>query len=244
MRSVFTLAALPIVAAMAAPVTADQGCCRADRSLVTAEGDAEVRVVPDEFVLAFGIETRGLDLAAVSRANEEAVGRVVANAKSAGAGERHIQTGYTDIRPRYDEERDRARPLTLLGYVVERSVVVTLTDPTKVSELRTRALMAGANHLYGLNLHARELRKHRDQARLLAVRAAREKAAAIAAELGQKIGRAHTINIDPEPSARGFMPSPMQNVVLEAGGESATDERFAPGQIAIRAKVRVQFELE
>ena len=220
---------------------------RSDRGLIAVTGEAEVQVAPDEFVLALGIETRGLDLAAATRANDEAVARIISLAKDAGVEEKLVQTGYVNVQPVYDDQRERARPLTLLGYVVERSVVVTLKDVRKLSGLRAAAVAAGANRLYGLQMRTSELRKHRDQARLMAVRAAREKAVAIASELGRKIGRAHRVELDqPTASERSPFANYAQNVQASAnsGGEDAGDAGFAAGQISVSARVKVEFELE
>ena len=43
-------------------------------------------------------------------------------------------------------------------------------------ELLSRVLLAGANHIYDIDFSTSELRKHRDAARALAMKAAQEKA--------------------------------------------------------------------
>jgi Protein of unknown function (DUF541) len=46
-----------------------------------------------------------------------------------------------------------------------------------------------STHVYGIEFRTCGLRKHRDAARGLAIQAAREKAIALAGELGQEVGR-------------------------------------------------------
>jgi len=99
-----------------------------------------------------------------------------------------------------------------------------------------------------------ELRKHRDEARALAIKAAQEKAAALAGELGQTIGQPITISENQSSwwswygSWWGYRwgGSATQNVVQNAGGSGATlgDSALAPGQIAVNASVTVEFELK
>jgi uncharacterized protein len=246
MRRALTMVVVLGLSGLALGAPAEEKPSGADRNLITVTGEAEVRVAPDEFVLGFGVETRGLDLGVATHANERAVARVLALAKEAGIDDKLVQTGYMNVQPFYDDQRERARPLTLLGYVVERSVVVTLKDVRKMSGLRAAAIAAGANRLYALQMRTSELRKHRDEARLMAVRAAREKAVAIATELGQKVGRAHHIELD-QPQAAAFsyaMQNSFQNVARSTSGDDGGDAGFAPGQISVSARVKVEFELE
>ena len=51
----------------------------------------------------------------------------------------------------------------------------------------SRVLLAGANHIYDIDFSTSELRKHRDAARALAMKAAQEKATDLAAAAGLKV---------------------------------------------------------
>jgi uncharacterized protein YggE len=105
------------------------------------------------------------------------------------------------------------------------------------------AVAAGANRIHALQMRTSELRKHRDQARLMAVRAAREKAVAIASELGQKIGRARNVQVD-SPQGYWANANTTQNAFSSAGGDSSGAADFAAGQITVTGRVTVTFELE
>ena len=80
----------------------------------------------------------------------------------------------------------------------------------------------------------------------MATKAAREKAVAIAGELGSKVGKPFTIHESSSnysSSRTGYNMS--QNVMGDGGGEPDTSSSgFAPGQISIRASVTVDFDLE
>jgi hypothetical protein len=92
-----------------------------------------------------------------------------------------------------------------------------------------------------------ELRRHRDHARALAMKAAQEKAAALAGAVGQKIGRAYSI--EEEVPTRS---SAMQNVssasnsfsTVETASDSSWEGTLAPGKIKINARVTVRFLLD
>jgi uncharacterized protein YggE len=87
----------------------------------------------------------------------------------------------------------------------------------------------------------------------LAIKAAQEKANALAGELGQSVGKPRTIQ---EEQAGwwswynswwgvGWGNNMSQNVIQEAAGSSlAPDGSIAPGQITVNARINVSFELE
>lgn len=216
---------------------------------MTTTGEAEVRVVPDEVLLTVGVETLDPVLASAKARNDEAVRKVHAAAVGAGVESRHIQTEYIDIEPRYRDSYERR---DLLGYMARKTMVVTLRDLKRFEALLQAVIDAGANHVLGIEFRTTELRKHRDQARLLATKAAREKAVALSGELGQEVDRPHAIE---EEQNHWFSPfrswwggsrfAGAQNVIQNAGPASVSlEDTIAPGQIAVSARVKVKFELK
>lgn len=220
------------------------------RATVSVTGEAEVRVVPDEVVLTLGIETHDNQLAVAKSQNDIVVKRVLALAAEFGIAPEHVQTDYIGIYPRYASGcYDFCAPI---GYVARKSVVMTLRDLDRFEDLLTAALNSGANHVQGIEFRTTELRKYRDEARALAIRAAREKAEALAGELGEKAGRPRTIQEQQSSWWSGYGAwwgsswggAMSQNVIQEYGGMPlGEDSTVAPGQISVRASVAVTFEL-
>ncbi|MBN1137352.1 MAG: SIMPL domain-containing protein [Anaerolineae bacterium] len=217
---------------------------------ITVTGEAEVRVVPDEVILALGVETWDKNLNVAKSRNDEIVKRVIALAGQYGIEPEHVQTDYLGVEPRYRdgyyEERD------FVGYFVHKTIVITLRDLSRFEDLLTASLQAGVNYVHGINFRTTELRQHRDQARALAIKAAKEKAVALAGELGQQVGDPLTI----QEEQGGWWSSygawwgsrwggaMTQNVIQEVGGASTlADSSVAPGQIEVTARVTVSFEL-
>jgi len=130
--------------------------------------------------------------------------------------------------------------------------VITLRDLSKFEELLSQSLTAGVNYVQGIEFRTTELRKHRDQARTLAIQAAKEKATALAGELGQKIGEPQTIQEDQSGWWSGYSAwwgsrwggSMSQYVIQEMSGTDWSGRSgIAPGQIDVTARVTVSFEL-
>jgi uncharacterized protein len=91
------------------------------------------------------------------------------------------------------------------------------------------------------------LRAHRDEARRLAVRAAREKAEALAAELGQQVGNPTSIHEERIDARGGYGPwsasNVSQNAIQSGPGSLVTTATMALGQVVVSARVAVEFEL-
>jgi uncharacterized protein YggE len=223
----------------------------ADPRVVTATGDAEVRVAPDEVVITFGVQTQDPQLAVAKSQSDDIVRQVLERLQGFGIADDHIQTEYIGISPTYDYPSYGLPRLT--GYNAQKTIVVTLSDLSKFEDLLSGVLEAGANYVHGVEFQTTELRKYRDQARALAIQAAKEKATALAGELDQDLGEPVTIT-EEQSSWRswygygwgsGWSDAPMQNVVVETGSTPlAEGATVAPGQISVNARVSVTFALK
>jgi hypothetical protein len=222
---------------------------RAAPRLVTTTGEAEVLVVPDEVVLTLGVETSNKDLGEAKRANDEIVAKVLAAAQANGIDPKYLQTDHISIEPRY---RDSYEQRDFVGYFVRKTIVMTLKDIEAFDAVLTDALEAGATYVHGIQFRTTELRKHRDEARALAIRAAREKAVALTGELGQEVGEPYAIREEQSGwwfSYNSWWGGPAggmtQNVIQEAGSApTGMDGTLAPGQISVTARVTASFEME
>jgi uncharacterized protein YggE len=228
---------------------AGTAAARADdgQRLVHVNGHAEIKVAPDEVIVSLGVETRDLDLAAAKNENDVRLTAVIAAVEALDVSREHIGTEYINIQPEYQYDRGERR---LVDYLVRKTLVVTLRDIDKFESLLSDALEAGANYVHGVNFRTTELRKYRDQARAMALVAAKEKAEAMAKELGGTLGRVQSIS-EGHVAWRSWYGSGWgnrggalmaQNVVQEGGGGS-TEAPTTPGQISVDASVSVSFEL-
>lgn len=222
---------------------------KSDPRLITVTGDAEVRVVPDEVILTLGVETWNKELNIAKQENDQRIQKIIDICKKNKIEQKYIQTDYLSIEPRYEHSYERQK---FIGYFVRKSIVITVKDISKFESLLSGVLEAGANFVHGVQFRTTELRKHRDQARLLAIKAAQEKAKALAKELGQKVGDPYSIQENPSgwwswynswwgSRWRGGM---AQNVIQNVQSPSESDSTIALGQIKINAKVTVSFELK
>jgi uncharacterized protein len=216
---------------------------------ITVTGDAEVRVAPDEVLLTLGVETSDKDLGTAKRQNDERVKKVLALATESGIDPKDVQTEYINIEPRYRYSDDQN---VFIGYFVRKTILVTLKDISRFEDLLSTALESGVNYVHGVEFRTTELRKYRDQARALAIQAAKEKAAALAEALGQKASVPQDIREDHSGWSSSYNSwwgnrwggTQAQNVIQNAGPSGSIEGSVAPGQISVQASVTVVFKLE
>jgi uncharacterized protein YggE len=216
---------------------------------ISVTGDAQINVVPDKVLITLGVESTEQNLADAKSGNDANIARILTLTQNFKIEAKDVQTDHISIQPRYDNSS-----LHIVGYTVRKTIVITLRDISKFDDVLSGAINSGANVVQGVQFLTSDLRKYRDQARDLAIKAAREKADALASALGQKAGRALTIS-EQRNSWFSYYGSwwgqssslQMQNVVQNAPNGSTGDlgegETTAPGQISVTASVAVTFEL-
>src|SRR5437763_15109240 len=157
---------------------------------ISTTGEAVVNVVPDEVVLGLGVETFAPKLEDAKKANDDRASKLVKLIKAAGVEERYVQTATLQLDIRY---RSSHPAEGIEGYYARRSYSVTLKQPKNLEALLDSALNGGANQILGIDYRTTSLRQHRDKARQMAIKAAKEKATALAAELDCSVGAPRTI---------------------------------------------------
>jgi uncharacterized protein YggE len=217
---------------------------------INTSGEAVVYVVPDEAIVSFGVETFDKDLDKSVSANTADCAKLVKAIREAGIEEKHIATDTLSVSLRYQNYDHPTRGVE--GYVALRTYAVTLKDVKQLEKLVQVGLHNGANRLEGVNLRTTELRKHRDNARQMAIRAAREKAVLLAKELDATIGKPRSISETGfsywgySNRASNYYSNAQVQAQAPAGAGDAIGEggdAMPLGQIGVRATVSVTFDL-
>ena len=215
---------------------------------VNVTGEAVEYVTPDEAVLRVGVETFAPDLNVSTSSNDGRGAELIQALRAAGIEEKDIQADHADLEIVY--QRDGIAQ-GVAGYRMRRAYSITLRDVQKLDGVVRLALKSGANHLDGYELRTSQLRKYRDEVRKRAIGAAREKAEALAAELGCRIGDPVSINEgfygwfgNRGSWTSGGMNAMAQNVGFAAGVSGGSEPAATPiGQIGVRAQITVVFDL-
>lgn len=212
-------------------------------------GEAVILVTPDQVVVTLGIEVREPQLSAAQEKFDAAAKQVDAAIATLGITADQVRTDCLEIAPYYHGNSTQAR-LVPEYYRINRVMAVTFKDTKLVDRLISTALTAGATHVLDVDFRTTELRKHRDEARRLAIRAARDKATLLVGEIGRDLGKAQSISEgpigwyanNPYRSRSDNRSYQSQNMIGGGGGGSSDDTVIPPGQIAVSANVQMTFE--
>ena len=198
-------------------------------------GDAAILVVPDRVRLFLGVESRNKDLRAAKTDNDAAVRKVIEAARALNVAPGNIQTDYIQVGMSYNGNDG-----TIVDhYTVTKDIQILLTDVPQFENLLSQVLLAGANHIYDVEFSTSELRTHRDAVRALAIKAAQDKATALAAAAGLRV-------IAPPLSVSAYSyGGQAQNVAQASGGDGiGADGTVALGKISVTANVSMTFQTQ
>jgi len=203
-------------------------------ALVTVTGSAKLYAAPDEVHFTININTEGEDLLAAKQENAALTGKAIAYLRSQGVEDRHIQTQYLNVSVQY-RNRDQFNP----RYIANQSIRVCLVQVSTFEEVNIGLLKAGITGINGPSFKTSKQDELLDQARLKAVVDARNKAQALANQLGQKIGPAYSIT-DVEQHSGGNLVygRAMAMDMSESAGPS-----IAVGELTVSHSVNVAFHL-
>jgi uncharacterized protein YggE len=234
-----------------------------NKALISVSGSAEIKVVPDEIDLNVEVETRDKDLQEAKKQNDSHVSDALAFLKNEKLKDTDFKTDYINIQPVY-LENNNSYPLSSASpggalntkpvyYIVRKSIGIKITDVMKFDEILSGLVASGVNTVQGVEFRTSELRRYRDEARANAVKAAREKAQAMADELGVKLGKANSINENDAGGWNRWWGGNGWNQFGAAMNQNSSQEVIAPGsdtgtlsvgEISVSASVNVSFLIE
>ncbi len=232
---------------------------------IDVSGSAEVKIAPDEVVFSLDVTNIDNDLFVAKKQNDETVAKVLAISRTFAIDSRDVRTDYISVEKKflfvrekdkriYDEDGDEVGEKTFKGFEVTKTVIIRLRDLSKFEALFSELIKSGVTEITSVRFETSKIRAARDQARELAMKAAYEKAKAMAGAVGQSIGRAISI-IEVEPSSGSYsggslnsnsnMPFQLIEELPVKSTKSVVESiaTFSPGSISVTANVKVRFLL-
>jgi len=216
---------------------------------ITVSGQGEVFAVPDRATFSVTVREEGDDVAAAQDKATTKINAVIAYLKGAGVEEKDIKTAAYYVNPKYEYTQAACTNFScppsnqvLVGFEVSQTLEVKVQDPKKAGELLSGVGGKGASEVSGLSFTVEDEDALRSEAREMAIAEAKEKADALAKQLGVSVVRVVGFYEDyyggPVPYAYG------------KGGDvamSAEAVRVAPelpaGENKITSNVNVTYEI-
>jgi uncharacterized protein len=222
------------VPVMAETRTSEQPVITGTRLELTARGEA--KRVPDVAVISTGVVTQSVDAASVMRDNAARMARVLAALKRAGVADKDVTTSAINLMPQYRYNNNQ--PPVITGYQASNQVSVRFRDISRSGAILDALVKEGANEINGPSLTIDDPQAAQNEARVAAIKAARERATLYASTMGMKIKRIVSIT-----ESEGMSGGPVPLMMMKAGREAA-DTSVMPGEQNVGMSVTMVFELQ
>jgi len=204
---------------------------------ISVSGEGKVKVIPDQALIMATVETKGNVAKEVKKQNDIQVEAVLKFIKKMNLNPTDYKTQRVALNPQYDYEKKKH------NYNATQTIEIILKDLAKYDELMEGLVNNGINKIDNVSFESSKMAEYESEARKLAMKEAKVKAADYVSVLGQKVGRALTIT----DNSQGYNPQPVVYARVKTMAmdiESAPRETLAAGEIEITANVSVSFLLE
>ena len=216
-------------AVSAAPVL--QGAAMSGNG-ITVLGTGTADVVPDVADWSFGVRSRAASASDALSANASAMRAVLDALAGAGISKDDVQTTEVSL---YPETADDGRTVT--GYSASSTATATVRKLAEAGKVVDAAVRAGANDVYGPNLHPSDTDEAYGDAVDKAFDDARAHAEAIAAKAGVSLGAPIAI-----VEGGGYVPGSVMGYD-RAAGAAAEVAPVEPGTQQVAASLTVTFAI-
>ena len=206
-----------------------------DGTLLSVSAQAQASHAPDIATVSAGVVTQAADGNTAMRQNAEQMNRVLAAIRAAGVAEKDVQTSGINLHPQYRYEENQ--PPRITGYQASNTVNVKLRDVAKMGKVLDALVASGANQINGPSFGIDDPEPLYDQARVEALRRARDRADTYARALDLRVRRIVSIS-----EGGAALPPPMPRMAMMKA-EAYDSTPVAAGESSVSVNLDVVFEL-
>ena len=209
---------------------------------ITVSASSTVRLTPDKATVSFGVTTREDTAELAQSKNSEAVRNVMDVLTARGIEEKSIRTDSYNMYPQYDwSEGGEQR---IIGYMVTTSMSVRDRDIEELGTLLSACVAAGINSVDNVSFLCSGYDEAYHQALARAVELSREKAEALAAAAGKKLGDPLSITEGWQDSSARYAKTVNAAAFRAEEAMDAVAPSFQPGETEIIANVTVSYRMQ
>ena len=203
--------------------------------MVTGEGIIETP--PDLAVLRFGVMTTSKSAKAATRANNGSIAKIISALKEEGISSEDLETTRFSLSPQREYRKNQ--PPMVIGYQVSNTLLVKVRDLDRVGEYMELIVESGGNNFESLSFTVEDTHEMEEEARVLAIENALNKAEMMTGALDSKVGLPLTIQ-EISHSNRLVQQRRMMETDVMMASEVPIQ---APSELNIRVRVQVKFEI-
>ncbi len=232
-----------ILAGMALALATSLPAANGTPRTISVSGTVDAQAAPDQIVWSIHLSDFNPDLQQAKAENDARIAAVLALRKKLDIAEGDIETGYLNIRRIY-ERGDYGQQGAFKHFSVSRLVTIRQRDLKRFDEYLD-TLVASSDMEVDFRFESSRIHEVRAEARLEALKVARQKAEAMAAALGEELGQVqsideHSPNGGSNPWGGYASNSAMPSIQL---GPDVVSERFIPGAIGVHMTVYATFSI-
>lgn len=209
---------------------------------VNVRGEAQKRVAPDMATIRVEVLSENFDAAAARREADALTLAALETLRESGLADADIDSTALSINPQYRWLKD-ARKQELTGFRVSRGITARIMDLEKLGPLLEALSNGGVNRVQPPALGVADDEAIRRELLAAASINARERAAAIANALGERLG--DVLQISENGTAQ---PYPMAREQMMMGASAMADaqpgESYSAGDLTFTSSVSASFALE
>lgn len=210
---------------------------------ISVTGTTVTRSAPDVINWHISTTDHDKDLVRAKQLSDANMKKILALREQLEINPGDLQTGHLNIQKIYNRD-ERGHSTSFRHFQVTRQVTIKQRDLGRFDEYLT-ALVGSAELEASFSFESTSIHELRQETRLKAITIAKEKAEAMTAALGVKLGRVLTIE---EHLPQSSMQSLTSNSARIHGGENLPVDvatgTFVPGSIDTKISVHVTFEIE
>lgn len=228
-----------IVISTAALVNAEDAL---QKPSISVTGTVETKVAPDLVVWSISLVDRNKNLREAKAMNDEKVKAVIALRDQLRLEEGDLETGHVSIQREYERDQSGQRTGEFKNFVVNRHVTIRQPDLDRFDEFLD-ALVGSADMDMNFHFETSKMHEVRAETRLKALKAAKDKAEALAVIANSRIGKPLKIDEHPTDGGRSSFTNNMAFSHSAPTADQASDT-FIPGAIRVQVTIHATFELK
>jgi uncharacterized protein YggE len=229
--------ALMAVSACSGPAAAQTPGAADTPRTISVTGTGIAYGSPDIANVVIGVQTRGADPGQAVSDNSARMEALIAAIRGLGIAEQDLQTTNFSVYVQQDYDPQTGRPSETISYVVDNTLNVTVRDTSKLGDVLSGAVEAGANAIHGVSFGVADPAALEAQAREKAVADARARAEQLAQAAGVTLDSVLTLS----ESISGGQPIPYARDMAQAAVGGAVPVQT--GQIQVNLQVNITYTI-
>ncbi|MGD9684420.1 MAG: SIMPL domain-containing protein [Candidatus Obscuribacterales bacterium] len=204
---------------------------------ITSSGQAEILVQPDLFTVVAKVNTKNRDVAKAYGENDSVTKKILSLTTKHHISPENVKTDYLNVHKGGSSSLDNDK------FHASRRICFQFTDAKLIGPIVEDIINAGGDEIEKINFETTELRKCADQARKLALKAAKEKAIDLAREFDLSVGKTLQIEEFQESKYPWTNYRANNRLIGEYQQGDTINGGIALGKIPVGATVIATFEL-